>query len=99
MVSLADFVVTGEGETAFADLVAALDAGKRPNRAILPGGLPPIETLPSPYSLYTDEDIAQRVIYVEASRGCPFKCQFCLSSLDQRVRQVDLGRFFSDLKS
>ena len=99
VVGLADYVVTGEGETAFAELVDAMDAGKLPTRRILPGGLPPIETLPSPYGLYTDEDIAQRVIYVEASRGCPFKCQFCLSSLDQRVRQVDLERFFADLEN
>ena len=33
------------------------------------------------YHLYTDEDIAQKLIYVEASRGCPFECEFCLSAI------------------
>ena len=46
---------------------------------------------PLPYDLYTDEDAAHRVIYVEASRGCPFTCEFCLSSLDVPVRQFPLS--------
>ena len=98
IVEAADYVVCGEGEDVFRDLVGALLAGRRPEAKIHDGGLPDLESLPSPYGLYSEEDIANRVVYVEASRGCPFTCQFCLSSLDKKVRMVPLDRFFSDLE-
>ncbi len=50
-----------------------------------------------PYEEYTDDDIAHRLIYVEASRGCPFECEFCLSSLDIPVRQFPLEPFLAAL--
>ena len=57
----------------------------------------PLAEIQFPYRLYTDEDISHRVIYVEASRGCPFRCQFCLSSLDKQVRQFPLEAFMEEL--
>lgn len=97
----ADYVVAGEADLAFADLCHSLLAGRRPLQKVIQAGLPEFaesaRSLALPYDLYTDEDIAHRVIYVEASRGCPFKCEFCLSSLDVPVRQAPLDDFLSHM--
>jgi radical SAM superfamily enzyme YgiQ (UPF0313 family) len=65
---------------------------------IIPAELPDFSRLVLPYDLYTDDDIAHRIIYVEASRGCPFTCEFCLSSLDIPVRQVPLAALLEQLQ-
>ncbi len=65
---------------------------------ILPAELPPLDRIALPYDFYTDEDIAHRVVYVEASRGCPFTCEFCLSSLDVPVRAFPLDAFLAAMR-
>jgi len=65
---------------------------------IIPAELPDFSNIILPYDLYTDDDIAHRIIYVEASRGCPFTCEFCLSSLDIPVRQVPLPVFLGQMQ-
>lgn len=81
--ALADYVVTGWGDATFAKLAQAILSGPRPIGKVHRGEQPPLAELALPYDEYTDADLAHRTVYVEASRGCPFKCEFCLSALDR----------------
>lgn len=93
--ALADYVVTGWGDVTFPQLCADILAGTPPAQKIHAGLQPPLADIALPYDEYTEQDIARRFIYVEASRGCPFKCEFCLSALDRTAVPFDLDRFLA----
>ncbi|NLZ18126.1 MAG: DUF4080 domain-containing protein [Desulfobulbaceae bacterium] len=97
--SAADYIIQGEGELSFAALCADIVAGRRPSKRMLSAITPDLGKLKLPYHLYSDSDLAHRLIYVEASRGCPFGCEFCLSSLDKRVRIFDPTTFLAALEA
>ena len=90
---IADYLVRGEGERPFAELALRLMRGERPEGKVIDEGPAELAALDLPYEYYTEEDITRRKVYVEASRGCPFRCEFCLSSLDERVREFPLDKF------
>lgn len=94
----ADYVVCGEGDFLFRELCQKILKGEKPAEKIQRGVLPEISQIVSPYSEYTDEDIKNRIVYVEASRGCPYKCEYCLSSLDKSVRNFSIDAFLADMK-
>ena len=99
IVRLADYVITGEADLEFREICSQLLTGDPPGQKIIAAELPDLNQLVLPYDLYTDEDVAHRVIYVEASRGCPFTCEFCLSSLDiPPVRQFPLPALLDALQ-
>jgi radical SAM superfamily enzyme YgiQ (UPF0313 family) len=93
----ADYVITGEADLKFGEVCRAILSGERPERKVIAAELPALEKLALPYHLYNDNDVAHRIIYVEASRGCPFTCEFCLSSLDIPVRAFPIDEFLAAL--
>jgi len=97
---LADYIITGEGESTFYQLCRDLHSGNGLSNImgkILPGSPPDLAALQLPYETYDQADIEHRIIYLEASRGCPFRCEFCLSSLDKKVRQFPMAPFLAAL--
>jgi len=94
---LADYVLTGQADLSFAELCREISAGTASCKFV--SSLPlDLKQLASPYPCYSDTDLQTRIVYVEASRGCPFKCEFCLSSLDKNAVPFDLPRFIADIE-
>lgn len=94
----ADCVITGEADLTFPRICRRFLANEVPESKIVAAELPQFAHLRLPYELYTAHDIAHRVIYVEASRGCPYECEFCLSSLDIPVRQAPVEEFLAAIE-
>ena len=90
IVQIADYVIAGEADLKLPEVCGELLSGARLDSKIIQADLPDFSRIELPYDLYSDQDLKNRIIYVEASRGCPFTCEFCLSSLDIPVRQVPL---------
>lgn len=97
-----DYVISGEGEIVLEQLLLAIENHQEINiesvsykghiaNEVACVDLSYIETLESPYNLIQDqENMSKRILYFETSRGCPFQCQYCLSSLEKGLR------FFSE---
>ncbi|MGV7211589.1 DUF4080 domain-containing protein [Oxalobacteraceae bacterium A2-2] len=99
IVKLADYLITGWGDVTFPKLCGEILNGPKPLMKIHAGVQPPLAELKLPYSLYTDDDIKNRTLYVEASRGCPFKCEFCLSALDKTAWPYPLDDFLAEMEA
>ena len=109
----ADYVIRGEGEESFRSLCFELiGEGQtvreaKTDKTIFIGqgdAIVNVNEISSPYRLYTDEDMERKLIYVEASRGCPFNCEFCLGSsrnlsAAQKVREFPLEPFLADMET
>lgn len=108
-----DYILYGEGELIFKDLVLHLQGKKeindvnglvyrRGNEIIVNKPMELLQNLdeiPSPYENLDPKEYENRIVYYESSRGCPFNCQYCLSSTIPGLRYFSLDRIKSDLKA
>ncbi|KAB7707873.1 DUF4080 domain-containing protein [Bacillus aerolatus] len=108
----ADFIVLGEGEETFKQLLDEISGRKNWSEVsgigYLEDGKPKINPqrnkldlreLPSPFRFEEDKsELSKRVTYIETSRGCPFRCQFCLSSIEVGVRYFNREAIKEDIR-
>lgn len=94
----ADYVFKGESEFLLYEFCKNWFQGIKPEKKIISGPLPDITKIKYPYDFYSANDLENRTIYVEASRGCPYKCEYCLSSLDVSVRNFPAPLFLEEMQ-
>lgn len=101
-----DYIFTGEGEKALLnfftkDISEVKGVVYREGERLKYNGIEPLienlDIIPFPYD---DEELQDRtkIFYYESSRGCPFNCSYCMSSIDKSVRYYSIDRTKEDLK-
>ena len=103
-------LICGEGESPLKALLAAWQDGRDPGAIprlfrrergeVIQGEPGPVlvdlDDIPSPFRLGL-VDFGRGFVYYETSRGCPYRCSFCMSALDDRVRSFSMSRIRQDL--
>ena len=98
--SCIDFVLSGEGEWTFSSLIDVLSLSRSPSEAegltyryneiiIKTSVKIHKDTPPSPYCEKYFNSLNNRIAYIESSRGCPYKCSYCLSGRLEKMRCFD----------
>lgn len=88
-----DIIIKGEGEYPFLDLCEHIAAGRQYTQK----EYPPFDLSSLPFA-YKDERLdTSRIYYYESSRGCPFRCSYCLSSIEKGVRFAPIEKVFEEL--
>lgn len=101
-----DYIFTGEGEKVLLnfftkDISEVKGVVYREGERLKYNGIEPLienlDIIPFPYD---DEELQDRtkIFYYESSRGCPFNCSYCMSSIDKSVRYYSIDRTKEDLK-
>lgn len=93
-----DYIIRGEGEETFSSLLITIKNGGNSEFLNKYHIVEDLNTLPSPYTEEMLSRCKNRILYFEASRGCPNSCSYCLSSCSKGVRYFSLERVYSDLK-
>lgn len=87
---LVDVAIEGEGEGVIKGVFERLLQSEDMPHVVC-AQAPDLATVALPYADYSDEDLAHRMVYVEATRGCPFRCAYCTSSRTHGIRSFPKG--------
>ncbi len=102
--AIADYIIKGEGEDTFFKVVTTNSLCDIAKDRVITGGIVPLDEIPFVYNDFTK--FKDRILYYETSRGCPYRCAYCLSAREDSedggcakgVRFLSLERVFSDIK-
>ncbi|MEN6568297.1 MAG: DUF4080 domain-containing protein [Veillonellales bacterium] len=106
-----DYIIQGEGEETLRLLLEALAKGKevtgipglvyrenqQPVKNSGPQVMESLNNIPFPYEEEKLDELKDKILYYESSRGCPFSCQYCLSSASEGVRFTHLAKVYREL--
>lgn len=88
-----DLIISGEGERAFPEAVKIIAEGKQvKEKTVSAPFIQSLDDIPFIYNESNIDNFKNRIIYYETSRGCPFSCAYCLSSVCGNVRFLSLER-------
>ena len=92
-----DYIVRGEGEEAIVKLCNSIKNNEKIDR-IIDGGVPCV--MNDEGILYREGDFESgTMLYYESSRGCPYRCAYCLSSISGKVRAKSVEQTLTDLRT
>ncbi len=102
-----DYIIAGDGEVTILELLSSIknnqpinldSVATKDNPYAKPKYIDSFLEVPSIIDLYSEDDIKNKIIYLETSRGCPFNCSYCLSSVESnKIRYLPLEDVFSQI--
>lgn len=92
-----DYIICGEGEIVLPKLIEDIfkERSSKELGKIIEGGIVDVANIPFPYEDGIDKN---KILYYESTKGCPYRCSYCISSIDKMIRPFHISRVKKELQ-